>query len=65
MVRNQLSWYFLNTIILTKRVAVIFIKNSLSIISIYTKNGDKNRNSADLLLGTYIIAMLLPEKDII
>lgn len=42
MMQNQLLGYFLNIIILIKRVTIIFIKNFWSIMSTYKKNDNGN-----------------------
>ncbi len=62
---DQLSWLFLTIIVQVKRVATIFIKNFLSIISIYGKNVNGNQDNKDLQLDAYIITIFLPEKDTI
>ena len=49
---------------MTKAVS-IFINNFLSIMFIYRKNVNENRDNKDLQLAVYIIAILLLVKDII
>ena len=48
-----------------KKADDIFIKNFLSIIFIYRKNIDRNRDNKDLQLATCIVAILLLMKGII